>query len=485
MRVSNWSLTAQLGALFAFISVFVFSVLGIYLYQALVSQLQERDDTNLVECILFIRHVLEETADVDSIRLHPHRFLEAVNIHGEFSLLIQAKNREILVRNNVQYSFTDAAAPIPAAVIPEPSHVRNAVQRNEQNLRVIRALGSVGATGTEVTITLARSSNGLAAVLATYRLKVVIAGLIGAVLTALLGFIVVRCGLGKVKLFAGQAQQITAHNLEIRLDAQSAPAELRVLADSFNEVLNRLQSSLNNLSEFAGDLAHDLRTPLNNLMVQTEVVLSQPRETEEYQNLLSSNYEEFGRLARMVESMLFLARADHDQVALSTEQLDAHGELTRITEYFEGPASEAGVLLLLIATGTVHADAHLLRRAVSNLVSNAIRYTTRGNTIVLRTVADQDGVHLSVSNTGPSIVAEDLPRLFDRFYRSDKSRSSISASAGLGLAIVKSIMSLHHGSAQVQSEQDGVTTFTLFFPSASASVPSGNCRQRQTGKTFS
>ena len=143
-------------------------------------------------------------------------------------------------------------------------------------------------------------------------------------------------------------------------------------------------------------------------------------------------------------------------------------ELTRIAEYFEGPASDAGISFIVIASGKVFADGHLLRRAVSNLVSNAIRYTPKGETISLKAIADDDGAVVSVSNPGPGIIHEHLPRLFDRFYRSDKSRSSTSASAGLGLSIVKSIMALHHGRASVTSELNGVTQFTLFFPDTTA-----------------
>lgn len=465
MKVKNWSLTAQLGGLFACISALVFSALGVYLYQALATQLQARDDADLIDRIVFIRHMLEETPNVESIRVDPHRFLDAVDLHGGFLLVMQTQDGEELTRNTIDRSFMRANGAVSVEMMPEPSHVRAAPGHNESSLRVITALGAVGSSGVAVRISLARSEESRGAVLSAYKFKVLAAGLFGAVLTTLLGFLLVRRALHKVKLFAQQAQQVSAHNLAVRLHAQSAPREFQILADSFNEVLNRLQNSFNNLSQFADDLAHDLRTPLNNLMVQTEVALSQPRESDEYQNLLSSNYEEFGRLARMVESILFLARADHDQVSLATEQLDMEVELTRIAEYFEGPASDAGISFIVIASGNVLADAHLLRRAVSNLVSNAIRYTPRGETISLKAIADDDEAVISVSNPGPGIPQEHLQRLFDRFYRSDRSRSSTSASAGLGLSIVKSIMALHHGRASVMSELGGVTHFTLFFPS--------------------
>jgi len=166
--------------------------------------------------------------------------------------------------------------------------------------------------------------------------------------------------------------------------------------------------------------------------------------------------------------MLFLARADHDQIALSTERLDAAEQLAVIAEYFEGVASEANVSFEINATGVVWADANLLRRAVNNLVANAVRYTPAGGVIGLEAVQGAEGVTISVANPGAGIGAEHLPRLFDRFYRSDASRSSESSSAGLGLAIVKSIMALHGGMASATSERHGMTRFSLFFPTVRA-----------------
>jgi two-component system heavy metal sensor histidine kinase CusS len=236
------------------------------------------------------------------------------------------------------------------------------------------------------------------------------------------------------------------------------------MADSFNDVLSRLQGSFQNLSQFSADLAHDMRTPLNNLMVQTQVALSQTRERDEYEELLTSHHEEYERLVRMVETMLFLARADHDEIVLTAPELDVSLELHRIAEYFEGPASDAGVRFAVAGTGAVVADAVLFRRAVGNLVSNALRYTPRGSVINLDGEQSEKGMTITVSNPGIGIDGRDLPRLFERFYRSDKSRSSSGTSAGLGLAIVKSIMKLHGGTAAVHSTNDRAT-FTLFFPS--------------------
>lgn len=466
MKFGRPSLTVQLGALFAVVAAIVFSAVATYLCHALAAQLQARDDADLVERALRIRHLLTETRDAAAVRADPHRILDAVDRARGVLMVIEAENGAALTQNTADRAFVGIARPVAAGREPSTADAVDATSGRGARMRALTAMGVVGDGGTQVRIALAHTADDRAAVMRGHRRTVLMAAFAGAVLTALLGFMLVRRGFDRVKSLARQAHEVSAHNLAKRLDAESAPEELRELARAFNAVLDRLQGSFVNLSQFADDLAHDLRTPLNNLMVQTEVVFSQPRSPEEYQDLLSSNYEEFGRLARMVESMLFLARADHDQIALATERLDVGAELGRIADYFEGPALDAGVSFAISAGGTVRADAHLFRRAVSNLVANAIRYTPRGGAVRLCAVAAPGGVAVSVSNPGAGIAPEHLSRLFDRFYRSDPSRSSASVSAGLGLAIVKSIMALHGGGATVTSDIGGPTCFSLFFPDA-------------------
>lgn len=462
MSVWKRSLTMQLGALFAAIAVVVFAAVGIVLYQALARQLQERDDADLIDRISLIRHLLDETATATDVGKTPHQFLDAVDIHGGYLLVIETIDGRPLLRNVGQRKFTVPAKAVATTRAPTANDVIGENKVGGEGLRILEALGEA-ADGSVVRIVLARTPYDRSALLAAYRLKVMAAVIGGAILTALMGFLLVKRGLRQVWRLADQARNVTAHNLAVRLDAATAPAELFVLADAFNAVLDRFQKSFEHLSQFSADLAHDMRTPLNNLMVQTQVALSQPRSNEEYQNLLSSNHEEFERLARMVESMLFLARADHEEILLSTERLDANKALEQIAEYFEAPAAEAGIGIKVRASGTVLADLHLLRRAVNNLVANAVRYTPKGGTIRLEASAAGGGMCIVVINPGVGISAADLPRLFDRFYRADSSRSSAARSAGLGLAIVRSIMTLHRGRVSASSEQ-GSTRFELFFP---------------------
>lgn len=318
--------------------------------------------------------------------------------------------------------------------------------------------------GTPVTVTVARERADHAAVLARYARHLAGAVAAGALLVALLGFLAVRQAMGSLRAVIGKANDISAYRLSTRLETHSMPAEVRELSAAFNGMLERLEEGVQRLSGFAADLAHDLRTPIHTLMVQAQVALSRPRPSEEYQVLLASAIEEYERLARMIENTLFLARADNAQLAVHREMLDAEAELERIRAYFEDVAEEAGIFLDVSARNVrVSADPILFRRAVNNLVSNAIRYTPRGG--VVRLLAGQPGeeVEVAVENTGPGIASEHLPHIFDRYYRADPARSAAGHSVGLGLSIVEAIMKLHSGRIDASSTPGVGTRFCMHF----------------------
>jgi two-component system heavy metal sensor histidine kinase CusS len=210
-------------------------------------------------------------------------------------------------------------------------------------------------------------------------------------------------------------------------------------------------------------MAHDLRTPIGNLLGQTEVALGQRRDVAYYEKLLGSNFEELQRLSKMADNMLFLARAEHADHAIERKVLALDDELQRMADYFEGLAEERGVRLAVQGEGQVWADPTLLRRALANLLANAVRYADEDSAIVLAAEQDAGGTTISVENRGPTIAPQHLERLFDRFYRADPARADSSASSGLGLSIVRSIMTLHSGRWHAASK-DGVTRFALFFP---------------------
>ncbi|HAU97047.1 MAG TPA: two-component sensor histidine kinase, partial [Serratia marcescens] len=305
--------------------------------------------------------------------------------------------------------------------------------------------------------------------LARYLWRIVAAVIVAFLLIALLGYGVMRRGLKPLWRMAAQASQIAPNTLSTRLSEQGAPKELQQLTRSFNAMLDRLNEGYQRLTQFSADLAHEIRTPVGALMGQCQVALYQSRSVEEYETLLSNNMDELERISRMVENILFLARAGEAQSALNYSRLDVAAELRRVADYFEGLAEERGIALSCEGEGELKADAMLFQRALSNLVANAVRYADENSLIVLRAERRADAWWVQVINQGPPIAPAQLEKLFDRFYRADSARSAGSHASGLGLSIVRAIMTLHGG--EVRAECTGRASaasliFSLRFPLA-------------------
>ncbi|MFM0337141.1 heavy metal sensor histidine kinase [Paraburkholderia fungorum] len=325
--------------------------------------------------------------------------------------------------------------------------------------------------GEVVHVLIARNMTDRTLLLDRYRSKLELAGAGGLILAMLLSYLLIRAAMRPLRDIAASAGLVTVNRLNTRIEVARVPSELETLVAALNAMLERVDHGFQRLSRFTADLAHDMRTPLGNMRGAAEVALARPRSVDEYQVLLASNVEECDRLSRMIENVLFLARAEHPQFVKHMHEFAAGEELMRIAEYFEGIADEAHVRLRVTGAATLTADLELFRRAVSNLLANAIRYTPHGGEIVLDSSASENEVRVSVTNEGLPIAAEHLEPIFQRFYRIDPSRSSLpssglsqasTGSAGLGLAIVRTIMELHGGSVHAESDAHG-TRFILTF----------------------
>lgn len=291
----------------------------------------------------------------------------------------------------------------------------------------------------------------------------------------LLGWWAARRGLAPLRTMASRARTVTAHKLDERMPVEAVPVEMADLAATLNAMLERLQRDFDRLSEFSSDLAHELRTPLTNLMTQTHVVLSQPRDAAKYRDVLTSNAEELQRLGRMVSDMLYLAKMEHGITLPNAEHIDIAEEVTALFEFYDALAEDKGVRLQQRGNGRITGDRLMLRRALSNLLSKALRHTPAGKGIVVEIAPSADAVAVTVENEGETIRPELLPSLFDRFFRADKSRARPDSDGagdrtgdgtgdgtGLGLAITQAIMAAHGGSIAVESAQ-GRTRFVLTF----------------------
>ena len=293
--------------------------------------------------------------------------------------------------------------------------------------------------------------------------------LIGALAAGLMGVWIARRILAGPMRLGAAASRISTQPLRERLSLEHTPTELVESTHAFNRMLDRVEAAFRRNAEFSSDLAHDLRTPINNLLGEAQVALSKPRCASEYRAVIESAIDDYERISRLIENMLFLSRADDPRAAIDRVWIDLRPFLERGCGYYELLAEEHGVGMTLDMHGAeparqqVWADETLLKRAIGNLVSNALRYAPRGTRIGVTTqVHDGGGVTLSVANDGPPIAPEHQTRIFDRLFRADESRAG--SGAGLGLSIVKSIMELHDGTVTVSSGEGRSTVFRLSFP---------------------
>ena len=296
------------------------------------------------------------------------------------------------------------------------------------------------------------------------RNKLYIALLAGTLCALLLGFLIANRGMRSLHLLTETAKNITVNSLHQRIEPQSWPVELRSLAIQLNDMLARIEGSFMRLKQFSADLSHELRTPITNLISGTEVTLSYADSKEEFRNSLESNLEELHAMAQMIENILFLARAENPQFSLQKQLLKARKEIELVLEYHEPVAEEKNISLHVAGEADIYANPVMFRRAINNVVTNALKYTPSGKIQCQIHRIDNKTVQIVISDTGVGIAEEDQLHIFDRFYRVDASRDQRQGGSGLGLPIVKSIVELHQGTITVSSKPGLGTTFFLNLP---------------------
>jgi len=476
------SLLSRLALLFAALAFILLAIIGYTLYTALVGQLVKRDDAALVTRVDQIRTLLRDEDIVNLISHKPELFANMLG-NPESVLVIKFPGQSPLIEINPGHITIPDMAAMPAGAALGLAAVRHTVENGTPFILVSATAQIVDQQHgvRDVQITSGRLLVERTNMLRVYRDQILAVALIAALLSAALAYWIAYHGLIPLRWLAAQTASIGIANLSTRIENQLVPRELLPLVESFNAMLDRLENSFALLSQVSADMAHDLRTPIGNLMGQTEVALSQKRSIDYYEKLLGSNFEELQRLSKMTDNMLFLARAEHADHAIERRQLDVADELERIVEYFEGLVEERNLKLEWHGEGMIWADADLLMRALANLLSNAVRYADEGTTIIVRAKQELTGTGISVENSGPTIAEHHLGRLFDRFYRADASRRGSSDSSGLGLAIVRSIMQLHLGSWTVSSS-GGITCFTLFFPQSGRLGYASSAQHSQSGR---
>jgi two-component system heavy metal sensor histidine kinase CusS len=438
--------------MFALVSTPLLGSIGFYLYQSLQREIAWRDDQALLGRLERMQALISDSDSIEQLRSRPKLYENMLGNRENLLWIVDDTGKVLIEINPVGMTLPK---------LPTAPHARLVDAHSSASVRLAWQDVMQGDRG--LTLIAGKLLSERDQMLAAYRLKLWVAMSVGALLAFVLGWWVSRRGLRPVRMLAKRAAGIDVQHLHLRLDEFNDLNELQVLSKALNQMLARLEDGFTQLSRFSEDLAHEMRTPLSNLMGHTQQNLRYSRSIEDYQNLLVSNQEEYERLARMIDSMLFLARTEHSHASVNYESISLHDLVEQLCEYFEGVAQERDVKLINQADGELWADPVLIRRALANLLSNALRYGAPAAEVVINSLAAEDRIEVSVHNQGQPISVEHLPRLFERFYRCDPSRNQPDDSGGLGLAIVRSIMQLHGGQVTVDSSQLG-TNFRLVFP---------------------
>ncbi|HEL5402983.1 TPA: heavy metal sensor histidine kinase [Stenotrophomonas maltophilia] len=445
----RWSIAQRLSAMFALAALLVFTLLGIGVYGVLERQVVRYQHAELQTKL----HAVSGSVAMCDTRERWGKVRDKVGnlISGDRDTLVWAWSDDPAFR-------IGSARP---QVTPPGSHDAGMGTLQREGGHPLRTLYErVPGKGVRpaVDLWIGIDSEPYTHALQRFALALWVAGVLGVLLVAGLGYWIARLGLAPLRALSDEARSLSPQRLSQRLGAQALPAELGHLTGAFNGALDRLEAAYTRLDAFNADVAHELRTPLANLMGQTQVALSRPRGNAELQDVMQSNLEELERLRAIVNDMLFLSRAGQGDIAMDTRSVALAEEVAAAGDFLEFLFEEAGLTLRIEGEATASIDPSLFRRALTNLLHNAVQHARPGSVVRVQLQAEGVQARIAVLNEGGGIAAEHLPLLFERFYRVDEAREYRGERHhGLGLSIVKAIAVLHAGDVFVAS-RDGLTT---------------------------
>ncbi len=445
----NLSISQRLAVMFAAASFIMLAVLGIAMHGLLKRELE--------------RHQVHEL----QARWEMHKPMIRRNDDAEHWHIVQNKLDGILPENgrvqvwvlsdDPRFRYGPPLSAQQLSTIPAAGLGQLALSAHPSSMKTYVAQIESHGERPPVRLMIAIDSQPFVETLRAFTVGLIALTVVGALGAAALDYYIAGIGLRPLGRLSGEAQALSPGHLSRRLQTATLPPELSQLAGSFNGALARLEAAYQQLEAFNADVAHELRTPLGNLIGQTQVTLSRERNPTELKEALHSNLEDIERLRAIVNDMLFLARADRGERAPNRVEVSIAQEVAHAVEYLEFIFEEAEVRVRIDGDAHASIETSLFRRAVCNLLQNAVQHAPRGAEILVLVLPEADAVRVAVQNTGPGIAREHLNRLFDRFYRVDSARSGSHENHGLGLAIVRAVAAMHGGNVFAESD-DGATT---------------------------
>lgn len=451
------SISKRLAAMFAVASFVLLAVLSVAMHGLLKRELERHQSNELQARWTMYKPIVVRNDEVSHWEYVRTKFDNSISENNRVSLWVQSDDSRFLYGS---------------ALTDEQRHTMGThgfgqvmLAGHESPLKTYSEDVEGRGERPSVRLTVGIDSTPFVETLRAFTVGLVALTVVGALGAAGLGYYIAGVGLRPVERLSREAQTLSPGYLSRRLQTDTLAPELSELADSFNGALSRLETAYQQLEAFNADVAHELRTPLGNLIGQTQVTLSRERNGTELKEALHSNLEDLERLRAIVNDMLFLARADRGERAPNRVEVSIAQEVSHAVEYLEFIFEEAGVRVRIEGDAQASIETALFRRAVTNLLQNAVQHAPRGAEIVVFVLQQPGAIRVSVQNTGPGIAREHLSRLFDRFYRVDSARSGSRENHGLGLAIVRAVAAMHGGTVFAESD-DGATTIGFTVASA-------------------
>ena len=446
-QLRHLSLTTRLSISFSIICCTVFFAIGLLSYHNMQHLLAKQRDQNLTARVERIEIFLQDQESFQILVQHPRLY---ENMLGKEDNLLILKNQQLALIeiNPLKVHIPDMAESKTITFLDNQSEFATTrlayktVVFNDQHYQLI--------AGTQL--------DEAQSTLDQYLWKLILYSLLGIVMASLLGRWVGLYLLKSLNNLIEQTHKIQGTQPHQRIEVKSTTVEVDKLSSAMNAMLEKIQINYDQLARFSEDIAHELRTPLNNLMGQTQIMLMQSRSQQELEQLLYSHLEEYERLSKMIDNMLFIARSEHSDYIIEKENIDLSNLILELVHYFEFLAEDRLMRFVLeLEKGIqIYANADLLKRALSNLIINAIDYGFEDQDIVISTKSTENHIDIEVLTKNVFIDKQHLKHLFERFYQIESSRHAKAKTGGLGLSIVKSIMMLHNGEASAYNAQEGI-----------------------------
>lgn len=451
LEASRVSLTVRLTLLFALVVGAVFSGLGYLVHRETAAHFVELDQALLRDKLALIRGIAERSTGPNDLSA---QLGAALRGHEGLLLRIDTAGQEI---------FRLGALEVPPALREAPAGLSWS-DGDTSYYGELNTLPLHWNAQASLEVYAAVDTHHHRHFLALLQRQLLIYIALSIAASTLLGAVVTRRGLRPLLAMKHRAERVNARDFTERMPVSSLPVEMRGLASSINDMLDRLQRDFDRLNAFSTDLAHELRTPLSNLLTNAQVTLAVPRGGEAYRASLEVISEELQRLAKTVSDMLYLAKTENDASLPSVEVVDLASEARSLVDFYEAVADEKGVRFSVAGDARVRGDRLMIRRAIGNLLSNAVRHAPAKDCVDLAISLTAAGARLRVSNTGEPLTADQRRAMFDRFFRLSQGRQRLEGEGvGLGLPITRAIMSSHGGEVDVHCE-NGRIHFTLGFP---------------------